>query len=74
MSFDSGTGVGSILLGIVASSFAFQGAFIGAGIVILVGLGLVVMDRFMGQHRVVDTGNVRTRLRRVTNRVRVRRR
>ena len=74
MSFDSGTGVGSILLGIVASSFAFQGAFIGAGIVILVGLGLVVLDRFMGQHRVVDTGNVRTRLRRVTNRVRVRRR
>ena len=43
-------------------------------VMLLCGLGLVVLDRFMGQHRVVDTGNVRTRLRRVTNRVRVRRR
>lgn len=66
MSFDSGTGTGSAVLGIVAASSGYGGVFLaGAG---LVGLGTVTLgaDRFLGRHRVVEEHNIRTRLRRLT--------
>ena len=51
MSFDSGTGIGAIVLGFVATSFAYQGAFFGAAIAITGGLGVVVADRMVGRQR-----------------------
>lgn len=66
MSFDSGTGAGSAVLGVVASSSGYGGVFLaGAG---LVGLGTATLagDRWLGRHRIVEHGNIRTRLRRLT--------
>ncbi|WP_297006606.1 MFS transporter [uncultured Corynebacterium sp.] len=66
MSFDSGTGAGSAVLGVVASSSGYGGVFLaGAG---LVGLGTVTLagDRWLGRHRVVGYRNIRTRLRHLT--------
>ncbi|MGO1949482.1 MAG: MFS transporter, partial [Mycobacteriaceae bacterium] len=63
--FDSGTGTGSSVLGVAASSSGYGGAFVvGAG---LVGMGTVALagDRFLGRHRVTEHQNVRTRLRRL---------
>jgi predicted MFS family arabinose efflux permease len=67
MSFDSGTGAGSAVLGVVASSGGYGGVFLaGAG---LVGVGSATLagDRWLGRHRVVEHGNIRTRLRRLTS-------
>lgn len=66
MSFDSGTGAGSAVLGVVAFSSGYGGVFLaGAG---LVGFGTATLagDRWLGRHRVVEHGNIRTRLRRLT--------
>lgn len=66
MSFDSGTGVGSAVLGPVASAGGYGGVFLaGAG---LVGVGTVCLasDRVLGRHRVVEQGNIRARLHRLT--------
>ena len=63
MSFDTGTGAGSSVLGVTASSTGFGGAFlVGAG---LVSIGTVTLagDRVMGKHRVAEHDNIRTRLR-----------
>jgi MFS family permease len=66
MSFDSGTGVGSAVLGVVAGLGGYGGVFLaGAG---LVGAGTVALtgDRVLGRHRVVDQHDIRTRLSRLT--------
>ncbi|MEY8566746.1 MFS transporter [Corynebacteriaceae bacterium 7-707] len=63
--FDSGTGAGSSVLGVTASTTGYGGAFVvGAG---LVGLGTATLagDRVLGRHRVAEHHNVRTRLRRL---------
>lgn len=63
MSFDTGTGAGSSVLGVTASSTGYGGAFlVGAG---LVSIGTVTLagDRVMGKHRVAEHDNIRTRLR-----------
>lgn len=65
MAFDSGTGSGSAVLGVVAASAGYGGVFlVGAG---LVGVGTLTLagDRLLGRHRVVEHGNIRTRLRRL---------
>ncbi|MGN0095740.1 MAG: MFS transporter [Corynebacterium sp.] len=61
--FDSGTGTGSSVLGVAATTSGYSGAFVvGAG---LVGLGTATLagDRILGRNRVADHHNVRTRLR-----------
>lgn len=61
--FDSGTGTGSSVLGVAASTSGYGGAFVvGAG---LVGLGTATLagDRILGRNRVAEHHNVRTRLR-----------
>lgn len=63
MSFDSGTGAGSAVLGVVASTSGYSGVFFaGAG---LVGVGTVALagDRVLGRYRIVEHDNLRTRLR-----------
>lgn len=65
MSFDTGTGAGSSVLGATASSSGYGGAFlVGAG---LVGVGTAALtgDRVLGRNRVAEHHNVRTRLRRL---------
>lgn len=73
MCFDSGTGAGAIVLGVVAGAFAYQGAFFGAAIVIFGGVCAVVIDRVLGRHRIAEQDNVRLRLRSLGSRARVRR-
>ena len=61
--FDSGTGAGSTVLGVTATSTGYGGAFlVGAG---LVGVGTATLagDRVLGRSRVTEHQNVRTRLR-----------
>jgi MFS family permease len=63
--FDSGTGAGSSVLGVAATTSGYGGAFVvGAG---LVGLGTATLagDRVLGRHRVTEHSNVRARLRRL---------
>ncbi|WP_295644325.1 MFS transporter [uncultured Corynebacterium sp.] len=68
MTFDSGTGLGATLLGVVAGALAYQGAFFVAGAIVVVGIFVAILDRIIGRHRVTDHGNVRERLRRVVRR------
>lgn len=65
IAFDSGTGVGSFVLGIVAASLAYSGAFAAGAAVIFVGLILTIADRFVGKHRITEYNNTRARLRQV---------
>lgn len=70
MSFDSGTGVGSFVLGGVAAIALqpYPTVFaVGAGLM-AVGLVAVSADRILGAHRVADTGNMRATLRRLGGR------
>ncbi|KAB1502533.1 MFS transporter [Corynebacterium sp. 320] len=45
MSFDSGTGAGALLLGVVATSFAYQGAFLASGLIIVLALGAAAFSK-----------------------------
>ncbi|OKX88912.1 MFS transporter [Corynebacterium glutamicum] len=65
IAFDSGTGIGSFLLGIVAASFAYSGAFGSGAVVILFGIVLTTADRIIGRHRITEYNNTRARLRQV---------
>ncbi|HIW95521.1 MAG TPA: MFS transporter [Candidatus Corynebacterium gallistercoris] len=69
MTFDSGTGLGAVLLGFVAGTFAYQGAFIAAGIVVAAGLIATIIDRIVGRHRIAEYGNVRETLRSLRARI-----
>jgi predicted MFS family arabinose efflux permease len=44
-SIDSGTGIGSMVLGVVATSFGFVGAFIGGAALLIIGLLAEVYER-----------------------------
>ncbi|WP_167382090.1 MFS transporter [Corynebacterium suranareeae] len=65
IAFDSGTGIGSFLLGIVAASLAYSGAFGAGAAVILFGIILTTADRIIGHHRITEYNNTRARLRQV---------
>lgn len=65
IAFDSGTGIGSFLLGIVAASLAYSGAFGAGAAVILFGIVLTTADRIIGHHRITEYNNTRARLRQV---------
>ncbi|OKX81168.1 MFS transporter [Corynebacterium glutamicum] len=65
IAFDSGTGIGSFLLGIVAASLAYSGAFAAGAAVILLGILMTVADRIVGRSRITEYNNTRARLRQV---------
>ncbi|WP_290276128.1 MFS transporter [Corynebacterium faecale] len=65
ISYDAGTGLGSFLLGIIAASLAYHGAFAAGAGVILVGILLTVADRVVGRHRLTEYDNTRARLRQI---------
>ena len=57
MSFDSGTGLGSLLLGFVVASAGYVGAFSTAAVIVSVALTLRIVDTVMGIHRIVEYDN-----------------
>ncbi|WP_053546182.1 MFS transporter [Corynebacterium deserti] len=65
IAYDAGTGIGSFILGIVAASLAYSGAFGAGAAVIVVGIVLTVADRIVGKHRITEYNNTRARLRQV---------
>ncbi|MGV0400037.1 MFS transporter [Corynebacterium segmentosum] len=63
--YDSGTGLGSTLLGAMVAGYGYDGAF-GVGVAILIaGLLLTTADFILGRTRISDTNDIRTRLRRM---------
>ncbi|WP_336296538.1 MFS transporter [Corynebacterium pygosceleis] len=65
IAFDSGTGLGSVVLGVVAARAAYSGSFGTAAGLVLLGLAVVLADRTMGRHRIAEHNNTRATLRRV---------
>ncbi|NLZ57180.1 MAG: MFS transporter, partial [Corynebacterium sp.] len=65
ISYDAGTGLGSFLLGIVAATLAYNGAFGAGAAVILLGILLTMADRIVGKHRLTEYNNTRARLRQI---------
>ena len=65
ISYDSGTGLGSVLLGFVAGSFAYHGAFAAAAGIVSVGLAITTADKIVGSHRIAEEHNTRAIMRRV---------
>ncbi len=63
MSFDSGTGLGSLLLGFVVASSGYVGAFSTAAVIVAVALSLKIGDTIMGNHRIVEYDNTAVRMR-----------
>ncbi|WP_336296546.1 MFS transporter [Corynebacterium antarcticum] len=65
IAFDSGTGLGSVVLGVVAARAAYSGSFGTAAGLVVLGLAVVVADRVIGRHRIAEYNNTRATLRRV---------
>ena len=65
IAFDSGTGLGSVVLGVVAARAAYSGSFGTAAGLVVLGLAVVVVDRVIGRHRIAEYNNTRATLRRV---------
>lgn len=65
ISYDAGTGLGSFILGIVAATLAYNGAFAAGAGVIAVGILLTLADRIVGKHRLTEYNNTRARLRQI---------
>lgn len=72
MAFDSGTGMGSFLLGAVAAAaLSPYPAVFGVGSALLaIGLSVTIVDRVVGKHRVAEYQNTRATLRKLGTRVR----
>lgn len=65
MSYDAGTGIGSVVLGFVAARAAYSGAYAVAAGLVALGILATLADRYLGAHRVTDHDNIRTRLRQI---------
>lgn len=65
IAYDSGTGLGSVVYGAVVAAWYYSGAFTAGALIIVVGIALTVADRIVGNHRVSEYDNIRTRLQRV---------
>ncbi|WP_370625705.1 MFS transporter [Corynebacterium sp. TAE3-ERU16] len=65
IAFDSGTGLGSVVLGVVAARAAYSGSFGTAAGLVVLGLVVVLADRIIGRHRIAEYNNTRATLRRV---------
>lgn len=66
IAFDSGTGIGSFALGMVATAYAYSGAFAAAAGIMVLGLFATLLDAALGRHRVSETNNIQARLKRVS--------
>ena len=51
MSFDSGTGIGAVVLGAVVSLAGYPGGFLAAAVLVATGGVALVLDRVLGRHR-----------------------
>lgn len=70
IAFDSGTGIGSFFLGMVAASHGYGWAFAAVAAIVAAGLIATVGDNIVGRHRIVEVGNTKARLQQVINRPR----
>ena len=63
--YDSGTGLGSVVLAALVPLWGYAGAY-GAGAFIIIG-GVIMtgLDLYLGAHRVTEYGNIKTRLKRL---------
>lgn len=68
ISYDSGTGLGSFILGAVAAQAAYGGAYAVGGCIIVAFIGMTVADAVVGRHRIVELGNTQASLRRLVRR------
>ena len=65
ISYDSGTGIGSTVYGMMLAGMTFAPMFGIAATVILLGLGVTLLDRQLGRYRVVEVNNLAVRLKSV---------
>lgn len=63
--YDSGTGIGSMLFGVVAAGASFATSFALGAAVIAVGLMATIADAIAGRYRIAEYSNTRARLRQV---------
>lgn len=65
IAFDSGTGIGSLVYGMLLGYMTVGPMYAVAGSVILIGVLVTMTDRTLGRHRVVEVNNLAVRLRSV---------
>lgn len=71
MAFDSGTGIGSFLLGAIAAAALspYPAVFSVAAALVAVGLFGSIIDSVIGRHRVAEYNNTRATLKKISNKV-----
>lgn len=65
IAFDGGTGLGSTMYGALLVTVAYAPMFGIAAAVITLGIGVTILDRQLGRHRVVEVNNLAVRLKSV---------
>ncbi|KQB86706.1 MFS transporter [Corynebacterium lowii] len=65
IAYDSGTGLGSFILGAVAARAAYSGAFATAAVLIGAGIAMTLADSLAGRHRITEHHNTRALLRQI---------
>lgn len=65
IAFDSGTGLGSTVYGMLLASMTMAPMFTVAGAVVSVGVAVTVADFILGRHRVAEVNNLAERIRAV---------
>lgn len=63
--YDSGTGIGSVILASLVTGTVYSGAFYAGAAIIAFGIVVTSLDLFLGRHRVAEYDNIKTRLRRL---------
>lgn len=65
IAYDGGTGLGSMVFAGVVAGAGYAGGYAAGAAVILVGVLLTSLDRFIGRHRISEYDNIKTRLKRL---------
>lgn len=65
IAYDGGTGLGSMVFAGVVAGAGYAGGYAAGAAVIVIGVGLTSLDRFMGKHRISEYDNIKTRLKRL---------
>ena len=65
VAFDSGTGLGSTVYGMMLTSMTMAPMFGVAGVVVAVGIAVTVADLVLGRNRVAEVNNLAVRLKSV---------
>lgn len=63
--FDSGTGIGSTVLGAMVVAVTYSGAFGVGAVILLLGVAMSCADFMLGRSRVSEVDDIKTRLRRM---------